>query len=352
MHSDRTSKQGKAAAAICVGALLVLAPLPGGAQIVRYDLVGHVIEGFKSQDGALMETIPAGTPLTGTFEFDLSTFAMVTNDNPHWWIVDSYLGYGPGTTPASMQLTLLIDGVSYSSALSGANDFGQAIAVANDYEGLLDHVAWNSNLFRGYPGTTAYAHSSFVYRVESSFGNLIDTMEFAPPIDVSNATQNEGFLGIREDSLPHNGYYDTDTSIWFKFTSISLRPTDTTPPEVTLTLAPNMLWPPSHRLVPIVATLDVRDDTDPHPSVTLVSITSNQSDSGLGADDVPNDIQQADFGGDDRAFLLRAERASVDEAPGVSKIGRIYTVTYRVADKTGNASLVSGTVVVPYSQAK
>ena len=135
--------------------------------------------------------------------------------------------------------------------------------------------------------------------------------------------------------------------------SMSATVQDATPPLATLTLTPNVLWPPNHKLVPITATLQVSDQCDRKPLVSLVSITSNQPDSGLDIDDVPGDIQGATFGTDDRTFLLRAERVGIP-ANGLTdaqvKLGRTYTITYRVFDKSGNATTVSGKVTVPHSQ--
>jgi hypothetical protein len=139
-----------------------------------------------------------------------------------------------------------------------------------------------------------------------------------------------------------------DASLSFKdFTGQALTASTTTPLEILdvaapafdLTLSPAVLWPPDHKLVDVTATISSRDNCDPNPTVTLVSIASNEP---------PNnkdpDIQGAAFGTDDRTFSLRAER---DTAKGAT--GRIYTVTYRVTDKSGNATLKSATVTVPTS---
>jgi endo-1,4-beta-xylanase len=76
--------------------------------------------------------------------------------------------------------------------------------------------------------------------------------------------------------------------------------------------------------------------------VRLVSITSNESDIGLGDGDTSNDIQGASFGQDDREFRLRAERSGTGS-------GRIYTITYAVTDGSGNSTLGQATVQVPKS---
>lgn len=134
--------------------------------------------------------------------------------------------------------------------------------------------------------------------------------------------------------------------------SLAARVRDSTPPAATLNLTPNVLWPPNHKLVQITASLKVKDSCDPNPIVTLVSITSDQPDSGLDGADVPIDIQGASLGSDDRTFTLRAERAGhpANDLRGAQvKKGRTYQVTYSVVDRSGNVTMVSGKVVVPLS---
>jgi PKD domain-containing protein/K319-like protein len=119
---------------------------------------------------------------------------------------------------------------------------------------------------------------------------------------------------------------------------------DTTAPSLTVTLSPNALWPPNHRLVQVTATVVASDSCDPNPAVALLSITSSEPDDGLGDGDQPNDIQAVGggtipFGTDVRSFLLRAERSGMEA-------GRIYTVTYMVQDASGNHSFASALVTV------
>lgn len=121
---------------------------------------------------------------------------------------------------------------------------------------------------------------------------------------------------------------------------------DTTPPTLTVSLSPNTLWPPNEKLVPITATITVKDDYDPQPEIKLESITANEL---LEAED----IQGASFGTDDRSFKLRAERNDKDDdhkkqGSTVKHLGRIYTVTYSATDASGNKSTASATVTVPH----
>lgn len=120
---------------------------------------------------------------------------------------------------------------------------------------------------------------------------------------------------------------------------------DTTPPALTVTLSPNLLWPPDHKLVPITATVGASDTCDASPTVELVSVTSNEPDNGLGDGDQPNDIQAMaggpiPFGTDVLSFLLRAERSGLGN-------GRVYTVTYTAKDAAGNTASASAVVIVP-----
>jgi hypothetical protein len=121
---------------------------------------------------------------------------------------------------------------------------------------------------------------------------------------------------------------------------------DVAAPTFDVSLSPDILWEPSHDLIEITATIAVNDNCDRNPTVTLVSITSNEPESGfLGQGDKAPDIDGAAFGTDDRTFFVRAERGT-----GQGRTGRVYSVTYRVTDKSGNATTKTATVTVPNSQ--
>jgi uncharacterized repeat protein (TIGR01451 family) len=120
---------------------------------------------------------------------------------------------------------------------------------------------------------------------------------------------------------------------------------DVSAPTITLSVSPTILWPPNHKFVDITAAITVTDNCDPNPTVTLVSITSNEPATGiLGNGDKGPDVQGASYNTDDRAFSLRAERAT-----GGNHTGRVYTIKYRVMDASGNFSEATATVKVPTS---
>jgi predicted extracellular nuclease len=113
---------------------------------------------------------------------------------------------------------------------------------------------------------------------------------------------------------------------------------DQTPPTLEVGVSRNVLSPPNHKYVTVTATVDVSDNVDPHPTVTLVSLTSNEPDNAPGGADgnTTQDIVILN----DSTFRLRAERSEAGS-------GRIYTITYRVTDAHGNALQSSATVTVP-----
>ncbi|HET8798584.1 MAG TPA: choice-of-anchor X domain-containing protein [Thermoanaerobaculia bacterium] len=116
---------------------------------------------------------------------------------------------------------------------------------------------------------------------------------------------------------------------------------DNTPPVLSVSVTPSVLYPPNHQMVEITPTISVSDDRDPDPRVDLVSITSNEGDDVRGDGNTSPDITIDPTG----RIFLRAERSGLAE-------GRIYTITWRARDDSGNTSTASATVTVPHDQRK
>jgi endo-1,4-beta-xylanase len=114
---------------------------------------------------------------------------------------------------------------------------------------------------------------------------------------------------------------------------------DTTPPRVTCSATVATLKSNDHKLAAITTTVTVADERGGSGAngFILTSVKSNQADSGLAADDVPNDIQNWTTGTADTSGLLRAERYGSD---------RVYTITYQGSDVAGNKTNCQTTVTV------
>jgi hypothetical protein len=116
---------------------------------------------------------------------------------------------------------------------------------------------------------------------------------------------------------------------------------DRTAPSISVTASPNELWPANHKYVDVKTTVTKSDNADPNPTVTLVSVTSNEPDDGLGDGDTSNDIVKVN----DYTFDLRAERSGTGT-------GRVYTITYKATDACGNSTVKSAMVTVPHDKSK
>jgi len=114
---------------------------------------------------------------------------------------------------------------------------------------------------------------------------------------------------------------------------------DTTGPELTVSLSPDLLWPPNHKFVNIAATVEATDLCGIVESILLESITVSESDLEIGSGHTSPDIAGATYDTEDVNFKLRAERSGRNGS-------RIYTVTYKATDNSGNFTLTSAEVVV------
>ena len=104
-----------------------------------------------------------------------------------------------------------------------------------------------------------------------------------------------------------------------------------------------VLWPANHKMIDVVVSAGATDLCDPVPVVTLVSVINSESDNSTGGGDgsTNNDIRNADIGTADFDISLRAERSGKGD-------GRVYTLTYRATDASGNWVEESVTVDVPH----
>ncbi len=111
---------------------------------------------------------------------------------------------------------------------------------------------------------------------------------------------------------------------------------DHTPPVVTVSVTPSVLYPPNHMMVEITPTVTATDDRDPNPVINLASITSNEAGNMTGDGNTSPDILVTNG-----HIFVRSERS------GNGK-DRVYTITYTARDFSGNVGIGSATVTVPH----
>jgi len=117
---------------------------------------------------------------------------------------------------------------------------------------------------------------------------------------------------------------------------------DTTPPNIAnVTASPNSLWPPNHKLVPVIVTASASDTCSTTTVCKITSVSSNEPVNGTGdGDTAPDWVITGDL-----TVNLRAERAGTGS-------GRVYTITVQCTDASGNSSTKTVAVTVPHDQRK
>ena len=124
-------------------------------------------------------------------------------------------------------------------------------------------------------------------------------------------------------------------------TSVTVQ--DTTPPTLDLSVTPDCLWPPNHRMVlyQLGNGLNAKatDPCDLNPTVQIVGVTSNQPALGGGSGNTATDVI---FGKD--AFCVRSER------DGTLQTDREYTVSVEARDASGNVTTKQTIIDVHHSQ--
>jgi hypothetical protein len=120
---------------------------------------------------------------------------------------------------------------------------------------------------------------------------------------------------------------------------------DTTPPVITTNGSTPSLWPPNHdyrtfRVTDFVT--GVSDSCDASIGVSSVVIekaTSDEAVDAAGSGNTANDIVIAS---DCKSVQLRSERSGTGD-------GRVYTITFKVTDASGNVGRTTVKVVVPHN---
>lgn len=191
--------------------------------------------------------------------------------------------------------------------------------VFDGQTGYLDHALASAGLVTEVAGTT-------VWHINADEPDLIDyDMSFKLPA---------------QDALWAPDPYrssDHDPVI------VGLHVCDEIAPMAEVSVSREILWPVNHKYMTVEATVIASDNFDPNPTITLVSVTSNEPDEDLGDGDMPNDIVIVD----DYTFKLRSERSGL-----TADTDRIYTITYEVTDACGNSITVSAEVTVPHDMRK
>jgi uncharacterized repeat protein (TIGR01451 family) len=120
---------------------------------------------------------------------------------------------------------------------------------------------------------------------------------------------------------------------------------DTTPPTITLNGQTPSLWPANHKYKTFLLTDFVTGASDGCNttlgigSVVIEKVTSDETENGNGDGNTTDDIV---IGADCKSLQVRAERDGGGN-------GRVYTITFRVRDASGNTTRATARIVVPHN---
>jgi hypothetical protein len=214
--------------------------------------------------------------------------------------------------PGLSEVTAAAAGISHSLALK---DDGTVVAWGSNNEGQTNVPAGLAN----------------VRAVGAGFNHSLAT--------IGDGTLVGWGWNSFGQATPPAGLRGVLMAIGGAFHTLAVVAPDTTPPQLSVSATPNLLWPPNHRYVTVQATVAATDDSGTEPTVELVTVTSNEPDNGPDDGNTVDDIVTTE---DPYAMRLRAERSE-------SGTGRVYTIMYRATDGSGNSATASTTVRVPRS---
>jgi hypothetical protein len=171
----------------------------------------------------------------------------------------------------------------------------------------------------------------------------------------ATATDNCGsptVTGTRSDGQPLNARYPkgTTTITWtatdgsgnHSSCTQTVTVEDHEAPTITTNGQTPMLWPANHayhtfNVTDFVTGVSDNCDTLSVSNVVIALVTSDEVENGAGSGDTLNDIVIA---ADCKSVRLRAERENPAD-------GRVYTITFRITDSSGNVGTKTSQVVVP-----
>jgi hypothetical protein len=352
------------AAGTCLLVALVLAALPAatasaGSPTISYpdfsSVAGLTLNGNAAQAGSSLRLAAAGPLQHG------SAWSQTTIDTTQSFESTFRADVHDGSVPPADGMTFAVQsqGLSALGDNGGGHGYASFVGAAitpsialdisvypNSNQGLAEKlsIVQNGNLFAPLASATspailygqpfqvwvdydAKAHSLQVFVSPSSTKPSAPLVSAA--VDLGATVGTSAYAGFTAGT----GGLDADFDV-LGWTVQSL--SDTTPPTVTCSAAPAVLWPPNNKLVAITTQVTVSDGGSGPAGFTLLSVASNEG--GIASESANWTIGSPDTNG------------SLQAARNGSGTGRVYTLTYQGADKAGNTATCSATVTVPHDQ--
>lgn len=216
---------------------------------------------------------------------------------------------------------------------------------ASEHGFLLTQTGFSRIDFPGAEWTGPYAINNrgtivgmYMYPTNSSdsFGFILDGSGFSTVLQPG--WRSSSVFGINNHGQIVGSYFDGTAIHGFLG-----NPPDTTPPKITVSTSPRILWPANGKMLPVTVTGTIRDDqpagSGVNPSTAVYAVTDEYGEvQPSGNVDLQPDGSYAFM------ILLQASRR------GNGRDGREYTVTITANDFAGNTASAAGIVTVPHSK--
>jgi hypothetical protein len=261
------------------------------------------------------------------------------------------------TWTANQRLTTAASNESTTNAARDGNNYGE-------YFGLIAHkciayAVWTDGRAANFTGGTnedVYTARSILDAVAPVIGNvpgpiqaeqtsLAGTPVIVPlPTAADNCDDNVIITSNAPAVFPLGTttvtFTATDDAGNSSTATTTVTIVDTTQPTIdSVSASPSTLWPPNHKLKPVLVSVNVSDICDAHLDCVIISVSSNEPINGLGdGNTAPDWVITGNL-----TVNLRAERSGTGD-------GRVYTITVRCTDESGNSSTRAVQVTVAHDQ--
>jgi hypothetical protein len=191
----------------------------------------------------------------------------------------------------------------------------------------------------GIPGANGYFRSP-VTLTFTPFEAGYTTNQLTTYYRVNNGPLIQGnSVTLTRDGFYNVAYVSADSAGHFGAASDQFIAIDRTPPTVTEFVNPSTLWPPNHKLVPVVVAGHVADNFSGVNRFVTYQVFDSEGQ------DQPAGFAPVDANGN-YSFVVYLDASRL----GQDKNGRVYSIDVAAFDRAGNASMTLAWVIVPHDQ--
>jgi uncharacterized repeat protein (TIGR01451 family) len=222
---------------------------------------------------------------------------------------------------------------TYTLTYNASDDSGNAAVARTRTVNVVDTTAPVVTL-NGASSVTVECHTGYSDAGASATDSCSPTTSLSSTSDVN----------VNAPGTYHVVWKATDPSGNMGTATRTVVVVDTTPPVITTNGQTPSMWPPNHKYKTFNVTDFVTGVTDSCntslglSSVVIEKVTSDEPDNGGGDGDTANDMVIA---ANCKSVQLRSERSG-------SGNGRVYTITFKATDASGNVGRKTAKVVVPH----